>query len=145
MGCLLNVTVYRANAHDTKMSWWVTGLTLLIYPTIERFCVDWSYCGTFIHDVNKILERSVDIYEKIEPEAWQVLPKRWVVERTFTWLNNSRRLSKDYEILTASSDSMIKISYIHTLLKRMWIHLLRIKKFRRRFEKNLHSTRWGRA
>ncbi|MBR2732890.1 MAG: hypothetical protein IKD80_01385 [Selenomonadaceae bacterium] len=41
------------------------------------------------------------------------------MERTFAWLNNSRRLSKDYEIRTNSSETMIKFSHIHTLLKRL--------------------------
>ena len=50
--------------------------------------------------------------------AWAVLPQRWVVERTFSWLNNSRRLAKDFEISTASEENMIMISHLHTLLKR---------------------------
>ena len=59
---------------------------------------------------------------------WQVLPKRWIVERTFAWLNHSRRLSKDYELTVASAETLIKlssaatlikISHIHTLLKRL--------------------------
>ena len=119
LGCILDVTVHKANAHDTKMGWWIAWLALFTYPTIERFCADRGYRGTFIHDVNTILQRGVDISEKIKPEGWHIEPKRWVVERTFAWLNNSRRLSKDYEILTSSSESMIKISHIHTLLKRM--------------------------
>lgn len=45
--------------------------------------------------------------------------KRWVVERTFAWQNNSRRLNRDYEICTNSAEAMIKLSHIHTLLKRL--------------------------
>lgn len=119
IGCLLGVTVHNATRHDTKMGWWVAGLAVLTYPTIERFCADRGYRGSFIHDVNKILERGVDISEKIKPETWHVEPKRWVVERTFAWLNYSRRLSKDYEILTSSAEAMVKISHIHTLIKRL--------------------------
>ena len=100
------------------MGWWVAGLALFTYPTIERFCADRGYRGTFIHDV-ATLNCGVDISEKIKPQGWHIEPKRWVVERTFAWLNNSRRLSKDYEILTSSSESMIKLSHIHTLLKRL--------------------------
>ena len=50
---------------------------------------------------------------------WEKLPWRWVVERTFSWLNNSRRLSKDYEFFVFSSESMVIISHLHTLLKRL--------------------------
>lgn len=48
-----------------------------------------------------------------------VIPKRWTAERTFAWLGRSRRLSKDYERRTDSSESMIRLSSIHLLLKRL--------------------------
>ena len=46
-------------------------------------------------------------------------PKRWVVERTFGWLNRSRRPSKDYERTTASSEAFIKVAMIHLMLRRL--------------------------
>ena len=52
-------------------------------------------------------------------QSTQVLPKRWVVERTFAWLNGSRRLSKDYETSCYSAETMIMISHAATLLKRL--------------------------
>jgi len=58
------------------------------------------------------------ILEIIKPKGWAVLPQRWVVERTLCWLNNSRRLPKDYEISTTSEENMIMISHLHTLLRR---------------------------
>ena len=58
-----------------------------------------------------LLHCHVDISDNIKSG------KRWVAERTFAWLNNSRRLSKDYEIRTNSAEDMIKLSHIHTLLK----------------------------
>ena len=48
-----------------------------------------------------------------------VQPKRWIVERTFGWLNRSRRLSKDYERTTASSEAFIKIAMIHVMIRRL--------------------------
>ncbi|MBR1730460.1 MAG: transposase [Selenomonadaceae bacterium] len=56
---------------------------------------------------------------KIKGEGFQIIPKRWILERTFAWLNYSRRLSKDYEIKTASEEAMIIISHIHMLIKRL--------------------------
>ncbi|MCL2373282.1 MAG: IS5 family transposase, partial [Defluviitaleaceae bacterium] len=44
--------------------------------------------------------------------------KRWIVERTFAWANNFRRLSKDYEISTSSAENMFMLSHISTLLRR---------------------------
>jgi putative transposase len=52
-------------------------------------------------------------------EGFVKLPQRWVVERTFAWLNRSRRLSKDYEREPASSEAMIQASMIHLMLRRL--------------------------
>lgn len=48
-----------------------------------------------------------------------VLPKRWIVERTFAWLGRYRRHSRDYERLTESSEAMIRISMIHRMVRRI--------------------------
>jgi transposase len=48
-----------------------------------------------------------------------VQPKRWIVERTFGWLNRYRRLSKDYERTTASSEAFIKVAMIHLMVRRL--------------------------
>jgi putative transposase len=52
-------------------------------------------------------------------KGFKVLPKRWVVERTFAWLGRYRRLSKDYEKLTGSSEAMIQMAMIHIMLRRL--------------------------
>jgi transposase len=54
-----------------------------------------------------------------EGKGFQVIPWRWAVERTFTWLLNDRRHSRDYERLTANSAAMIQISMIRLLLNRL--------------------------
>ena len=52
-----------------------------------------------------------------DQKGFKLLPRRWVVERTFAWLNHARRLSKDYERLTASSEAMIQIAMIRVMLR----------------------------
>lgn len=118
MGNLLAVKVHAANIHDTKSGIWAAKRTVERYPSIRGFCADAGYRKTFERDVAMILGRKVDISTRIKPE-WEVLPKRWVVERTFAWLNHSRRLSKDYEISVSSAEAMCLIAAFRTLIARI--------------------------
>jgi putative transposase len=52
-------------------------------------------------------------------KGFAVLPKRWIVERTFAWLNRYRRLSKDYETLVDSSETMIQLAMINLMVHRL--------------------------
>jgi putative transposase len=60
----------------------------------------------------------LEVVEREGP-GFQVMKWRWVVERTFAWLLNFRRLSKDYEVLTRNSEALIYIAMTHLLLKRL--------------------------
>jgi len=119
LGCLLALKIHKANLHDTKSGIFTALEAYRKYPTIRKYCADSGYRGSFVNNVKTILDLDVDISAKIIPQGWKVVPKRWIVERTFAWLNNSRRLSKDYEILTCSAKAMIILSHCHTLLKRL--------------------------
>jgi putative transposase len=118
MGNLLAVVVHAANIHDTKSGICPARQAVVCYPTIQKFCADAGYRGAFVLDLDEILGLGVDISEKIKPHEWEKLPWRWVVERTLSWLNLSRRLSKDYEISTLSAETMVCISHLNTLLNR---------------------------
>lgn len=102
MGNLLAVVVHAADIHDTKAGIWAAKKAFETYPSIQRFCADAGYRKTFEQDVSNALGLGVDISVRIKPE-WEVLPKRWIVERSLAWINNSRRLSKDYEISVCSA------------------------------------------
>lgn len=119
MGNLLAVCVHAANLHDTTTGSIPAINAYIQYPTIERFCGDVGYRGTFEDEVGEILKVKVDISKRIKPRGWAILPKRWVVERTFSWMTHSRRLSKDYEYNVLSAEAMVKISHINTLLQRL--------------------------
>ena len=116
---MLSVDVHAANIHDTKSGISTAKEAYTNYPSIQKFCADAGYRGTFVSDVKERLGLGVDISEKIKPHQWEKLPWRWVVERTLGWFNHSRRLSKEYEITISSAVAMVKLSHLHTLLKRL--------------------------
>ena len=117
MGSLLAVVVHAANIHDTKSGILAARDAFEKYPSIQRFCADAGYRKTFEQDVFHELGLGVDISARINSE-WEILPKRWIVERSLAWLNNSRRLSKDYEISVRSAQAICLIAASRTLLKR---------------------------
>ena len=120
MGNLLCIHVHAANIHDTKGGVYTFEKALYRYPTIQAGCADGGYRGTFRNTFDEFHNIRIDISMRIkEQKGFQVLPKRWVVERTFAWLNGSRRLSKDYETSCCSAKTMIMISHAATLLKRL--------------------------
>ena len=53
------------------------------------------------------------------PKTFEPLPRRWVVERTIAWIGHSRRMSKDYEYLTSSSEAMVYLSMLLLMLTRL--------------------------
>jgi putative transposase len=113
----LAISVHAANIHDTKSGISPAKKAFVKYPAIIRFCGDDGYRKSFEEAVLQQLGLGVDISKRIKPE-FEVLPLRWPVERTFSRANNSRRLSKDYEIKTKHEENMFMISHLHTLLKR---------------------------
>lgn len=117
MGNLLAVVIHAANIHDTKAGILATRDAFKKYPSIQRFCADAGYRKTFEQDVSSELGLGIDISVRIKSE-WEVLPKRWIVERSLAWLNNSRRLSKDYEISVRSAQAVCIIAAVRTLLNR---------------------------
>ena len=117
MGNLLAVVVHATNIHNTKAGIIAAKRAVEKYPSIQRFCAYAGYRKTFEKDVAELLGLSVDISKRITSE-WQALPKRWIVERTLAWMNNSRRLSKDYEISILSSQAMCMISSLCVLISR---------------------------
>jgi len=118
MGNLLAVAVHAANIHDTKSGILAAREAFKKYPSIQRFYADAGYRKTFEQDVSRELGLGVDISVRIKP-GWEILPKRWIVGRSLAWLNNFRRLSKDYEMSVCSAQAVCTIAAFRTLLKRV--------------------------
>jgi len=121
LGNLLEVVVHAANIQDRDGAQLV--LSKLSPATLARLRKVWAdggYRGRLIDWVRDHLDLILEIVER-DPalKTFQVLPRRWVVERTFAWLGRYRRLSKDYEHCTLSSEGTIYVASIHTLLQRL--------------------------
>ena len=80
-------------------------------------CADYAYHKYFKNIVEEFYNIKVDIFKRLD-STFKVMPERWRVERTLSWFNNSRRLSKDYEIKTFYQENICIISNLSTLLKR---------------------------
>ena len=117
MGNILSIDIHAANIHDTKAGIVPARKAFNKYPTIEKFCGDDGYRKSFEIAVFQELGLEVDIATRTD-SGFVVIPKRWIVERTISWLNQSRRLSKDYEITIDSEKAFVAISHFHTLLRR---------------------------
>lgn len=111
LGNLLHVSVHAANLSDTKQACDVLERTLDKYPTIEAFSGDGGYRGTAVKFVEESLNIKLHISMRIK-DGFAVLRNRWIVERTFAWLGNFRRLSKDVELLTATSENVVRIAML---------------------------------
>ena len=115
LGNLLCVRVHAANLSDTKSACEVLEGASSKFPSLEAFSGDAGYRGTAVDFTSTKLGLTLPISEKIEGK-WAVLPKRWVVERTFSWPGHFRRLSKDFEILPATAENMIRIAMLKLTL-----------------------------
>ncbi len=87
---------------------------------LRRIWVDGGYRGRLIAWViAHCRARLAVVLRSDDQTGFVVLPRRWVVELTFAWLNANRRLSKDYEGLTTTSESMIYLAMIRLMLRRL--------------------------
>ena len=117
-GHLLHIKVHEANTHDTVAGCGVFEEAIEKYPSLKGVCADAGYRKTMVEFVERVLKKTIEISELITP-GWAIVAKRWVVERTFAWLGNFRRLSKDYEIAVVTAENMVMIAHSMMLLKRL--------------------------
>ena len=93
-----------------------------LFPFLKKLFADGGYQGPqFEQAVTKILpELHVEIVKRSDQATgFKILPKRWVVERTFAWLSRCRRLAKDFENLTRIALAFVKLASIRFMLRRL--------------------------
>lgn len=89
-------------------------------PSVALVWADGGYAGRLVAYARHILKVTVDIVRKKEGQrSFEVLPRRWVVERTLSWISRCRRLAHDYERLPESSEAMVKWAMIGLMTRRL--------------------------
>ena len=120
-GLLIKVKVTAASLFDHQAAWPVIQAACIKSQRLQKLWVDKAYRDGRI----ELLARyhfgcEIEVVSRPEgSKGWQVLPRRWVVERTFGWLGRFRRLSKDYEFLPESSEAMIYGCMMTLMLRRL--------------------------
>ena len=86
---------------------------------IQKVLVDGGYTGQiFADEIKRISSAEVEVVKRNELHTFSVLPKRWIVERSFGWLDKCRRLWKNCERLLQNSFQMVSLAFIRIILKR---------------------------
>jgi putative transposase len=123
MGLVLMVVVHAANIQDRDGAKLVLNKVKGCFPRLQLIWSDGGYAGKLVDWVQTICHWVLEIVRRPEGvKGFQVLPRRWVVERTFGWLGRYRRLSKDYEGLPETSEAMIYAAMIHLMVRRLARH-----------------------
>jgi putative transposase len=93
------------------------------YARLRHIWADGAYAGPLVDWVRALRPQrpiGLEITKRSDKaKGFVVIPKRWIVERTFGWFNRYRRLSKDYELLPATSEAIIQVTMIHLMIRRL--------------------------
>ena len=121
LGLVIDVVVHAANIHDSK------GATQVLEklsgskydePNLKQIFADAGYRGKLIKWVKEKLKMNMTIVKRTDKTIkWAVQPKRWIIERTFAWLLNFRRLVINYERTTESAISYIYLAMMCLMVK----------------------------
>ncbi len=120
MGLILTVVVHEASIQDRDGAKLVLEQFRKGFTRLKLIWADGGYAGKLIDWTRREIRRTLEIVKRSDDvKGFTVLPRRWVVERTFGWLGRYRRLSKDYEELTENSEAMIHIAMINLMSRRL--------------------------
>ncbi len=117
MGWLMSVCITPASMQDRD------GAQLLLagvrdrFPRLKTIFADGGYAGQLIAWVETMCGWLLSIVKRTSP-GFEVLPKRWIVERTFAWLTRYRRTARDYELRPETVEAMTYAAMVHLMIRR---------------------------
>ena len=120
LGLILAVVVHAADVQDRDGAKLVLRKLRGLFPRLQRIWADSGYAGKLVGWTKKLGGWVLDIVKRPDDAVgFKLLPHRWIVERTFAWIGRYRRMSKDYEVLTESSENMVYLTMINLMVHRL--------------------------
>lgn len=122
LGYPMNIDVHSATPHDSNSAKQVLSDLKANFPRLTKVLADRGYQG----DLQQWFHRHTGgcLLSIVKPEngsrGFHIQQWRWIVERSFAWLGNFRRLAKDYEITASSSKAFIQLAFIKIMLKALY-------------------------
>ena len=120
LGLPLAIAIHAANIHDSDGAEYVFNEMIDRFPRLKAIRADGGYRGADISNAAKKhgWELKVVLRPDECPKKFIVLPKRWIVERTFSWLEKCRRLASDFEFLDNALQAIVQLAFIRLMLNR---------------------------
>jgi putative transposase len=122
LGLLLAIMITPAAVQDRDAAKRLIQFLVTMYGRLQIIWADGGYLGALVQWVKQLRpfgKLKLEIVRRGETRGFKVLPKRWIVERTFGWFYKSRRLCRDYEVRLDHSEAMVRICMIRVMLKRL--------------------------
>jgi transposase len=120
LGLPLKIKVHTADIQDRDGAKLAMDKLKMSFPWLERIFADGGYAGDLERWVVENLRCVLEIVRRCDKaRGFYVLPKRWIVERTFAWLDGFQRLSKDFEEQIETSEALIKMAFVNLMLRRL--------------------------
>lgn len=117
---ILAIVVHPADIQDRDGAKLVLEKLGKRFPRLKKIWADGAYAGKLVDWAKRLGKWVLEIVKRSdEAKGFELLPHRWIVERTFAWLGRYRRLSKDYEVLIETSIAMIRIAMIRLMVRRL--------------------------
>jgi len=120
-GLLIGLVIHQADIQDRDGAPSVLASIKSAYPWLRHIFADGGYAGEKLAAALKPLgDWTVEIVKRSDAaKGFVLIPRRWVVERTFAWLNRNRRLAKDFEELIASAGAWVMIASVKLIMRRL--------------------------
>jgi putative transposase len=123
LGLILMMKITSASVQDRDAARPLIKTVVALYGRLQIIWGDGGYLGALVKWVKELRPHGklkLEIVRRCDStKGFKVLPRRWVIERTFGWLMKSRRLCRDYEVLTEHSEAMIRICMTRLMVRRL--------------------------